>query len=513
MTTRRLPLLAVLLLAGCTHTPPVTPPVVPPVTTCPSGQHAVDGVCVPDVVPPPLTCPAGQHIEAGDCVPDAPPPAAMPAQRLLLHAVGPDLFYADGIRFEFREVVYCCAETFGSGWPGVSRDAIDKCLRLGRCTLVHQRVGPFVSGNEPIEYPAGGGYAEVGGKADLDRWNEPYWTAQAEVIRYAGLHGVVVERVIVDDWGVANESWASGDAPAAWYPWASQGNVQGEAAHVEGTVGPREEVFIRKNVATSCGFSNVVYQLGQEEKNVSGYTYEGVTKRRAAIVRDEEQKRGCPAHLLSQSSEKDESFRAPETQWTVLHGYLPDEPFEERVTSNNECCNGDGLTGPQIAAAWCRAEANGSHVAIWRGTMDAANFTYAQGRMSQGLAGCAPHDMAGCSIDPPTVGRIDYKHFSGPLWDGTPKQANGRPILEEGALDRPRCEALACGTPERGICSPTFTLVNATGTLAISQRPGNPVQFVTSGHGTGEVRCTTPASGDANLCRAESGGPLIVSVP
>ncbi len=472
---------AVLTLGACTHTPPI---VVPPVLVCPAGQHAVDGVCVPDVVPPPAE--------------------EMPAARLLLKAEGPNLFYADGVPFEFRQRVDCCEATKGTGWPGVSRRSIDEGLRLGRVTLVHQRVGPFLAGNEPGEYPQGGAYVEAGGgKVDLDRWSEPYWTEQTEILRYAGLRGVVVERVVVDDWGITQGAWASGDGPAAAYPWAPAGNVQGEAAHQPGTVSPREEAFIRKAVSTSCRFGNVVYQLGQEERNVPGYSYAGVTKRRAEIVRAEEARQGCPQHLLSQSSERDESFNAPETQWTILHGYLPGEPFEGKVTSNNEGFNGDGTTCGEVAAAWCYAESRGSHVAIWRGTMDSDNFTCAQGRMSEGLASCAPHELAGCSIEPRTVDQVRCGVFSNALHDCTPKIA-GQDVQVEGRTDRARCELLAMG----GI--PSFSLANVTGTLSIRQRPGNALQFEASGTGEGDLVCTIPARGAENVCRGKDGRPFRV---
>lgn len=473
---------AVLALGACTHTPPI---VVPPVLVCPAGQHAVDGVCVPDVVVTP------------------PPVEEKPPARLLLKADGPLLKYADGVRFEFREVVYCCEQTKGTGWPGVTREAIDSCLRLGRCTLVHDRLGPFRACNEPGEYPGGGQYVEVNGLADLDRFSDPYYKERRAVWTYAGLRGVNVEVVPWDDWIATNPVYASGDGPACAYPMHPEGNVQREDAWKPGTVSAREEAHIRKAVAESCDLSNVVYQIGQEEKNAPGYTYAGVTARRAAIVRDEERKRGCPQHLLSQSSERDESFNAPETQWTILHGYLPGEPFEGKVTSNNESFNGDGTTCGEVAAAWCYAESRGSHVAVWRGTMDGDNFTCAQGRMSQGLASCAPHELAGCSIEPRTVDQVRCGLFSNALHDCTPK-IGGQDVMVEGRTDRARCELLAMG----GI--PSFSLANVTGTLSIRQRPGNALQFEASGTGAGDLVCTIPARGDENVCRGKDGRPFRV---
>lgn len=38
----------------------------PPPTTCPTGQHLANGVCVPDTI----TCPTGQHLVNGACIPD-----------------------------------------------------------------------------------------------------------------------------------------------------------------------------------------------------------------------------------------------------------------------------------------------------------------------------------------------------------------------------------------------------------------------------------------------------------
>ncbi len=49
----------------------------PPPTSCPTGQHASNGVCVLDTLPPPTTCNTGYHLSNGACVPDTitPPPA------------------------------------------------------------------------------------------------------------------------------------------------------------------------------------------------------------------------------------------------------------------------------------------------------------------------------------------------------------------------------------------------------------------------------------------------------
>lgn len=75
------------------------------------------------------------------------------------------------------------------------------------------------------------------------------------------------------------------------------------------------------------------------------------------------------------------------------------------------------------------------------------------------------------------------------IYDCTPLHA-GKPILQEGDPNRPRCEAQACGG------NPTFWIDSAT--LDLSPRE-NPYQFKLSGPGSGTVHCSCPSS-SGDLC-------------
>jgi len=528
-----------LVLACPTPTPKTCTP------ACPPGKHCVGTVCVADAPVCPAVCPTGEACTdpTKGCQKVVDPKNEFP--NLLLKADnGYTLQYADGTRFEFLEFIPCCLKVAGTGWPMSNKATIDEAHRLGRSNVFHYRIGPFGATNEPEYATLGGPYVQVGNKVDLDHWNEPFFAALADTIRYSNAtYNAVGEVVPVDDWVlktvyylksterpkfVLGDQWGpvfiapntyiggrgvatnilqpemrpkSPDAPG-YYPWHPLGNIQGEDAQSQAP-GPRQEALLRKVVDT-VGMLGVFYQVGQEEGNNTGYNYATVTAARARIIRDEETKMGFPHRLLSQNSEKDESFDAPDTQWTVLHLYWPTEPFgtKWRVTSINEYNPGTPAKAVEVFAKFCRAQKYGSYVAAWRHEMPDNEWTMLLGLMSENK--CTPELETGCGYPPTPLGRIDCGKLTTNIWDCTPKETNGQPFLPEGATGRNNCEAVACGTcvgADCDFCKPSFYLINGTGTLSVAPRTSNPTQIRVSGSGTGQIGCTTPATGDANVCR------------
>jgi hypothetical protein len=463
------------------------------------------------------------------CPPNPPTPTPTPTPTpnpgpdqfpdLILKKSGFKLTYPDGMPFPFREGIACCAEVEGSGWPLFTKWLVDRYINLGRVTVLHARIGPFATWNEPEYTALGGPYVEnrTTFKVDLDQWNPDFWNFVGENFRYANEKGIVIEVVPVDDWVLKTEVYGSS---LLWrlpdkklrgvgrpYPWRADANIQGEDATSQAP-GPRQEAWIRK-VVHEFGKYGVVWQLGNEENQNQGYNYQAVTVARARIVRDQEKIDNYTPHLLSQNSSVDESFDDPNTDWTILHNYFPSEPFGNppKITSNNEYNPEPAATCNEVFAKYCKGKKYGSYIAAWRHSQIEPEWQCLLGSISQDQTGdpslihCTPELETGCAYDVRTVTSINCKFHSGNLWDCTPK-IGSEPVRPEGEIDRGDCEAVACGTVGQSTCAPVFYLTNTTGDIAIEARKGNPIQFTVSGTGSGSLVCKTPATGDANLCNA-----------
>lgn len=451
----------------CTEDHPIPPPVCP--ETCPAGQACTD---------PHKGC---------EAVADEYP-------RLNLQRQGSKLLYGAGTPYELRSTVYCCVDVAGTGWPSINEATIDRAVAEGRATMVELRLGPFGASNEPQYGTLGGGYVQANPtQVDLDRWNEPFWAAQQAACRHANSKGAVCYVGLVDDWYMKQETNPEG-VP---YPWHPSGNITGEDSRRQAP-GRRQDAWIRKAVQVFHRLG-VVWALDNESGAMEGFDYAGVIGARMAIVRDEEAKLGATPHLIAQNSDADEGVDDA-TDIFVLHGGVNRESIGKAMLTNeynpqpaNDCAT--------TVAQRCKAREFGAWLAVWRHDMTAADFTCAQGRVSEidaGLQTCAEWERAGCSVNPGTVTSIRWKKHSGDLYDSTP-HIGSQPVRPEGTMDRADCEWYANG---KG--NPTFSLADVTGTLSLTMR-GNPYQFVIKGNGRGRVVCTIPARGTDNVCRGVNG--------
>lgn len=105
--------------------------------------------------------------------------------------------------------------------------------------------------------------------------------------------------------------------------------------------------------------------------------------------------------------------------------------------------------------------------------------------------------VAECPHDVCTVSEILCKihQVNQGLWDCTPKCPGGAPILPEGDPNRQACEKKACGGGY-----PTYALEPGSPLTLVPT--DNPFQFKIQGSGSGVVKCTTPSSAGANVCKA-----------
>ena len=176
----------VLLAVGCTPKVPPQPPGLPCGGSCPPNLTCVDGKCVDACAG--VTCPPGVPCRDGLCHAIPPPPKEPKYLDMLLRTCGTGQFCVDGKPVDHAGCEACCMawEDGRSGWPLFSVEFADYCREKGRSTFLHARPGPFLAADEPEWAGIGGPYVEVGGKADLTRFNEPFWIEVDRITNHAG---------------------------------------------------------------------------------------------------------------------------------------------------------------------------------------------------------------------------------------------------------------------------------------------------------------------------------------
>lgn len=421
--------------------------------------------------------------------------------------------YADGhAPFVFRKVIACCKDVQGTGWPGLSESFVNFAAQQGKATMLHWRVGPFRSANEPEWVATGGGAYVEGpdGRADLTQFNQAYFDAMAARIQQAGDLGIVVEISLFDSWAVKTRCWRSGDGPCAWHPLHPQGNVQGEdhlsTAWRTASLDAVQRAYVLKVLETVLPFGNVLLEDGTEADQVPGANI-AWSLAMLAEVRAMEQAKGYPPHLYGSNFKKDPVFpylAQNRINYLNSHDALPTDaktfwggdPWRPYVADE---VNPDVPYPPVLQQSFaCYAKAHGTYWTLWRAETSAADWNAMLALVAADA--CTPQLNDGCPWDVPTVGSFSVRKYvqrgDGWQYDATP-MALGRAIRPEGDASRILCEAVACGLAPGQ--APSYALVNATGNLALTQRP-NPFQVVISGHGTATLRCVAPATGNRDLC-------------
>jgi hypothetical protein len=277
--------------------------------------------------------------------------------------VGPD-----GAEVEFRGAISCCGG--GYGWPLVDEGWMDLVGAAG-VRFLHVRLGPFLTGpgGESDWAETGGGYVEVDGRADLDQWNETFWSRVRDLLRAAGERGMWVEIDVADGWAVKHCRW--GDVPG-YSAWDAAHNVQeedacataGSGAIVEGSV---HDLWVRKVVDETGRYGNVFYQDGNELGLVDGYAPEW-TRSIQERLRAAEAAHAWPRHLLGTNSDRAETIDAVDVvelhqveaadgdaclgKPCLVNEYNPDPPLS--------------LSPAEILDRYCAAESFGTYFWYWR---------------------------------------------------------------------------------------------------------------------------------------------------
>jgi hypothetical protein len=311
---------------------------------------------------------------------------------MLLHANGGRLFRPDGQPVPFRGAISCCGG--GYGWPLFDTAWVELLAGYG-VNFLHARLGPFLTGpgGESDWAAVGGGYVEQGGLADLGRWNEAFWAEVRRLVELAGSHGMWVEIDLADGWAIKHCRW--GDTPG-YSAWDPAGNVQGEdhcatagsAAVAPGSV---HEAWVRKVVAETGGYGNVLYQDGNELGLVAGYDPTW-TLSLEALVRDEEHRRNYLRHPFGTNSGDASVMQATAVDYLEFHQDAAADPASclGKPCGVNEYNPEPPMTPAQFQAQYCAAQAWGTYFWYWRHGQVEADFLASLAVMGQACGGgCA----------------------------------------------------------------------------------------------------------------------------
>ena len=419
------------------------------------------------------------------------PPAVETITWGLVRANGPTLIDAATSQpIDAPGAILCCPEIPPPGWPMISPAAIDALPPF--IGFVHGRPGPFLAAAESEYAQLGGGYLEVNGKADLDRWNEPFWAAfDASVIR-AGQRHMRYQASILDGWYCS-----AAQDPGVQHPWHFLHNVQGEhvLADCGKTLTPRQAAWVRKVVETVGRHANVIWESSNEEFGIPGYRPEWTFAMRR-LVQQVERERGFPAHMFGAQSESDIT-QSGDVDYNSQHWVAPaPAPLYGKPTIVNEQNPNPPYTPEAQRSMYCTAKAAGTYWWLWRGGQTPEQWARTLELVAQGCEGVP---IGGCPEAVPETRGLNCKvHGVSPtgeyLYDCTPQRPSGGPIYPEGNGEvRLACETLSmCGASQPEACI-DFRLVNVSGDLRIVRKDYNGFAVVVAGHGTADLDCRIKA--------------------
>ncbi len=370
-------LLVLFILPACGLFPPhPSPPPTPPPqcpAECPEGQECVDPAqgCQPKPV-------KYAELEIRRCADD-------PAE-----------FCQQGKPMDFGGCIECCLpwEDGWGGWPMFSPEFAAYLREKGDCRRLHARPGPFLAADEGWSLAwepkstmrlrwqskgIGGPYMEVGGKADLTRFNPAFWAYNETAFDDAGAHGMTVE-CDVDD------GWREKDG-CPYSPWNAARNIQGED-HCGLRVGdPVKDAWLRQVVLTFGRFASVTWQIGNETRH-AGSREQVIAWEKwvAERLRHWEREVGAGiVHMIGTNSTLEEVESAGWVDYVNRHTIQ-----YQTIAGKPTSCNEVNPAPPDYSYQWCRAE----HLWAWRSTLSRPQWEAA-------LAGIARARTEGCGPPPP----------------------------------------------------------------------------------------------------------------
>jgi len=287
---------------------------------------------------------------------------------LALSVRGSQFVLSDGGVVDARGAASCCGG--GYGWPLYDEAWADLVASKGG-NFLHMRVGPFrTEGNGETDWaPVGGGYVEAAGKADLSQFNPVFWTRVRALLQYARDRQLYVEVDVIDGWSLKH--CQAGDIPG-YSAWDSAFNVQqangcGPAGKGAISPGSLAEQWVRKVVAETGGFDNVLYQDGNELGLVQGYS-PAWTRSMHDLIRAEEQARGFVRHPFATNSDVLSVMQSPEVDYLEFHQSTPLTAGQclGKPCLVNEYNPSPALTPAQFRQRFCAARQQGTSFWYWR---------------------------------------------------------------------------------------------------------------------------------------------------
>jgi len=243
--------------------------------------------------------------------------------------------------------LYLDGELIQYWWPLVSPDWIVKTTPKG-VNAFHIRPGPFDSSESCC------GMEEIGGPYAPDKsWNTKFWDRYHVALRQAVKSKGNVEVDVLDGWIIKHAVY--GDVKM---PWPSEDINSASKLPFNESV----KSWVKKNIYESCNYGNVIYQIGNENNLMVGWTPEW-ERAMFNLIRESEQQEGCKqiVHLIG-SNTKD--WDGPYDYFSSHDAREGDNPIAGRPVSVNEY--NPHITPSSFHAKFCSAKKNGQAFWYWR---------------------------------------------------------------------------------------------------------------------------------------------------
>lgn len=329
-----------------------------------------------------------------------PSPSPAPAITFPLFTNGPKFVDATGKPFFILGAVECCnAGPCKFDWPFLSKCWIDLLHSYG-ANYTHMRVGPITKTEDPSQAP----YTRYrvyathsSGRANIDIFNQAYFDAGDEILKYAASKGIVVEVSLIDAWEMKE-----GSQDGVGNPWCLRYSVNpfNECYANQLSKPPHKyaERLINKVVQEWGDNKNIIWEISNES-GVPGTLMMGIPPEKphlipewevstlfeigiVNLVRAAEVKYGYVKHLIGTNSEREKIEKLPQVDYINLHNRWPgNSKFNKPVIINEyprlipDEIIPPGLNNVQLFKfALERAAVKNTYIHLWRGDDGEATF-------------------------------------------------------------------------------------------------------------------------------------------
>ena len=282
--------------------------------------------------------------------PPSPSPAPAPSIVFPLKTAGTKFVDATGKPVWLSGAIECCnAGPTKFHWPLASKEFID-LIAANSGNYTHMRLGPLTKTEDPGQapYTQFRAYAtNSNGRADINSWNQKYWTDVDALIKHAASKGVVVEMDLLDAW-----SLKEGPNDAIGHPWCLRySNQLFNKCYANNVSLPPHEYALKlldKAVMEWGDNPNIIWEISNESGVVGKLAmgppqeplhpipeWEVSVKFELAVVdavRAAEAKYGYVRHLIGTNSERAKIERDAKIDYINKHERFATHPILTRET-------------------------------------------------------------------------------------------------------------------------------------------------------------------------------------